>query len=158
MARVTVEDCVQVVPNRYELVLLAAQRARDVASGSAITVDRDNDKNPVVALREIAEQSINLEDVRRHIVHGVNRMGDLNAEDDLLLALAGQGLEGEQTNATAVAIEEVVFDGGAAIEAGLAAAEADMGDDFDAMSGDDLELDGGADVGFEGGEGELGQE
>jgi DNA-directed RNA polymerase subunit omega len=130
MARVTVEDCVQVVPNRYELVLLAAQRARDIASGSGITIDRDNDKNPVVALREIAGQTINLTEVRGHIVHGVNRMGDLNAEDDLLLALAGQGVDDTAlNNATAVAIEEVVFDGGAAIEAGLAAAEAELAAD-----------------------------
>ena len=57
MARVTVEDCVDKVPNRFELVLLAAHRAREIQSGSAATVDRDNDKNPVVALREIAEET-----------------------------------------------------------------------------------------------------
>ncbi len=57
MARVTVEDCVDKVPNRFELVMLAAHRAREIASGSPITIDRDNDKNPVVALREIAEET-----------------------------------------------------------------------------------------------------
>ena len=57
MARVTVEDCVDKVPNRFELVLLAAHRAREISSGGAITVDRDNDKNPVVALREIADET-----------------------------------------------------------------------------------------------------
>jgi DNA-directed RNA polymerase subunit omega len=57
MARVTTEDCVDKVPNRFELVLLAAHRAREISSGSPLTVDRDNDKNPVVALREIAEET-----------------------------------------------------------------------------------------------------
>ena len=60
MARVTVEDCVQKVPNRFELVLLAAQRARNISRGEELTVDRDNDKNPVVALREIADETIEL--------------------------------------------------------------------------------------------------
>ena len=57
MARVTVEDCVDKVPNRFELVMLAAHRAREISSGSALTVDRDNDKNPVVSLREIADET-----------------------------------------------------------------------------------------------------
>jgi DNA-directed RNA polymerase subunit omega len=56
MARITVEDCIQRVPSRFELVMLAAQRARDISAGSSLTVDRDNDKNPVVALREIARR------------------------------------------------------------------------------------------------------
>ena len=64
MARVTVEDCVDKVPNRFELVLLAAHRAREIAAGSPITVERDNDKNPVVALREIAEETQSAEALR----------------------------------------------------------------------------------------------
>ena len=64
MARVTVEDCVKKVSNRYELVLLAARRARDISAGSPLTIDRDNDKNTVVALREIAEENIDLESLR----------------------------------------------------------------------------------------------
>lgn len=64
MARVTVEDCVDKVPNRFELVLLAGQRARQISSGASLTVDRDNDKNPVVALREIAEETIKPADLR----------------------------------------------------------------------------------------------
>ncbi|MFZ2587821.1 MAG: DNA-directed RNA polymerase subunit omega [Alphaproteobacteria bacterium] len=111
MARVTVEDCVQIIPNRYELVLVAAQRARDVSSGSPITVERDNDKNTVVALREIAGQSINLDDVRNHIVNGVNRMGDVNEEDEALMAVAGQALATDVAEASVgVVIEEVVFE------------------------------------------------
>ena len=61
MARVTVEDCVEKVPNRFELVMLAAQRSRDISAGAEITVDRDNDKNPVVALREIADETVDRE-------------------------------------------------------------------------------------------------
>lgn len=141
MARVTVEDCVEVIPNRYELVLVAAQRARDIAAGAPITIDRDNDKNPVVALREVAGQTINLDQVRTHIVSGVNRMADLNAEDEMLLALAGSGLE--PTNATAVAIEEVVFDGAAT----LSSAEEEVGDEFSGEAGEDIDFSAGGDMG-----------
>jgi len=73
MARVTVEDCVLKVPNRFELVLMAAQRAKNIAAGAALTVDRDNDKNPVVALREIAEDKINLDDLRNALVTGMQK-------------------------------------------------------------------------------------
>ncbi len=71
MARVTVEDCVDKVPNRFELVLLAAHRARAISSGAPITVDRENDKNPVVALREIAEQTISPEDLKEDLIHSM---------------------------------------------------------------------------------------
>jgi DNA-directed RNA polymerase subunit omega len=73
MARVTVEDCILNVPNRFELVLLAAKRAREVAAGAPLTVARDNDKNPVVALREISEKSISLENLRESVVKGMQR-------------------------------------------------------------------------------------
>jgi DNA-directed RNA polymerase subunit omega len=73
MARVTVEDCVDKVPNRFELVLLAAHRARSIANGSAITVDPDNDKNPVIALREIAERTIPPEDMRESLIHSIQK-------------------------------------------------------------------------------------
>ena len=68
MARVTVEDCVDKVPNRFELVMLAAHRAREIASGSPATVDRDNDKNPVVALREIADEAQQAEVLRERMI------------------------------------------------------------------------------------------
>lgn len=81
MARVTVEDCVDKVPNRFDLVLLAAQRAREISGGAELTVDRDRDKNPVVALREIAEQTVLPEDLHEAVV------GDLQKvridEDDM---------------------------------------------------------------------------
>ncbi len=73
MARVTVEDCVDKVENRFELVLLAAHRARMIANGSPLTVDRDNDKNPVVALREIADEGISPEDLNEDLIHSLQK-------------------------------------------------------------------------------------
>ena len=71
MARVTVEDCVDKVTNRFQLVLLASHRARTISAGSPITVERDNDKNPVVALREIAEETVSPEDVNEDLIHSL---------------------------------------------------------------------------------------
>ncbi|MFT3986523.1 DNA-directed RNA polymerase subunit omega [Aestuariivirga sp.] len=73
MARVTVEDCIDKLPNRFELVLLSAHRARMVSQGAPITVDRDNDKNPVVALREIADETIVTEDLREEFIHAMQK-------------------------------------------------------------------------------------
>src|ERR1700709_429186 len=73
MARVTVEDCVQKVPNRFELVLLAAQRARNISHGEELTIDRDNDKNPVVALREIADETIELPRIEQDLIKSLSR-------------------------------------------------------------------------------------
>ena len=73
MARVTVEDCIDKVPNRFELVLLAAHRAREISTGAQITVERDNDKNPVVALREIAEETLDRDDLREDYVHSMQK-------------------------------------------------------------------------------------
>jgi DNA-directed RNA polymerase subunit omega len=91
MARVTVEDCVMKVPNRFELVLVAAQRARDVASGATITVDRDNDKNPVVALREIADSTVEVDVLRNALVTGLQKQADTDEpEEDRELSI-GEG-------------------------------------------------------------------
>ena len=79
MARVTVEDCIVQIPNRFELVMFASQRARDISAGAQITLDRDRDKNPVVALREIAEETIKPTDLRETMVQGMQRV---QAEDD----------------------------------------------------------------------------
>ena len=73
MARVTVEDCVDKVTNRFELVLLTSHRARSISAGSPITVERDNDKNPVVALREVAEETISPEDVKEDFIHSMQK-------------------------------------------------------------------------------------
>ena len=73
MARVTVEDCIDKVDNRFELVLLASHRARMISSGSPLTVDRDNDKNPVVALREIADEKLKPEDLKEDLIHSLQK-------------------------------------------------------------------------------------
>lgn len=73
MARVTVEDCIDKVPNRFELVLMASHRARMLGSGAAITIDRDNDKNPVVALREIADATLAPADLREEFIHSLQK-------------------------------------------------------------------------------------
>ena len=82
MARVTVEDCIDKVENRYELVLVAAQRAKDIAAGSMITVDRDNDKNSVVALREIAEERVDIADLQRSLVQGQQKLVEIQEPED----------------------------------------------------------------------------
>ena len=76
MARVTVEDCIEKISNRFELVLTAAQRARGISSGDPLTVDRDNDKNPVVALREIANVSISTEDIQEELIKSLQQSAD----------------------------------------------------------------------------------
>ena len=82
MARVTVEDCILKIPNRFELVLIAAQRARDVASGAPITLERDNDKNPVVALREIADETIGLEGVKNSLIKGMQKHVEVDEPEE----------------------------------------------------------------------------
>ncbi len=73
MARVTVEDCIDKVSNRFELILLASHRSRMISAGAGLTLDRDNDKNPVVALREIAEQRISPEDMKEDLIHSLQK-------------------------------------------------------------------------------------
>jgi DNA-directed RNA polymerase subunit omega len=87
MARVTVEDCVQKVPNRFELVLLAAQRARNISRGEEPTIDRDDDKNPVVALREIAEETIDLSHVEQELIKSLQRAPEPEPADEEVLDL-----------------------------------------------------------------------
>ncbi len=82
MARVTVEDCVEKIPNRFELVLLAAQRARSLSRGEEITLDRDNDKNPVVALREIADETITVDRLRGDLMKSLSRTPEPEPADD----------------------------------------------------------------------------
>ena len=84
MARVTVEDCIEKIPNRFDLVLAAAQRARDVSSGNPLTIDRDNDKNPVVALREIADETVDPDFLRDEIIKGLQKLSkpEISNEDE----------------------------------------------------------------------------
>ncbi|MEQ6249075.1 DNA-directed RNA polymerase subunit omega [Sulfitobacter sp. HNIBRBA3233] len=90
MARVTVEDCVDKVPNRFELVMLAAHRAREISAGSPVTVDRDNDKNPVVSLREIAEETQSAEDLRERLIESNQTQIEVDEpEEDAMALLMG---------------------------------------------------------------------
>ncbi len=90
MARVTVEDCVDKVPNRFELVMLAAHRAREISAGGALTVERDNDKNPVVSLREIAEETQSADDLRERLIESNQTQIEVDEpEDDAMALLMG---------------------------------------------------------------------
>jgi DNA-directed RNA polymerase subunit omega len=82
MARVTVEDCVVRVPNRFELVLLAGQRAREITSGAPLTIDRDDDKNPVVALREIADSTVELDHLKDSLVRGMQKHVEMDEPEE----------------------------------------------------------------------------
>ena len=111
MARVTVEDCVEKVPNRFRLVMLAAQRARELSVGSEITVERDNDKNPVVALREIADVTIGVEDLEEELIQGLQRHADTDDPEEEAAALLA--VEEELT----ASVEADSFIGGLEVEA-----------------------------------------
>ena len=123
MARVTVEDCVLRVPNRFELVMLAAQRSRNLGAGAPLSVDRDDDKNPVVALREIAEGTVQLPDLESSLIRGLQKIVETEEpESDELDALGMQ-------QQIALPTEEAAF-------------TAEMGEDSLRMEGEDtLETD-----------------
>ena len=90
MARVTVEDCVDKIPNRFDLVLLAGQRARQISSGADLTVDRDRDKNPVVALREIADETLTAEHLRETAIESFQRQIEVDEpEEDVMTLMVG---------------------------------------------------------------------
>src|SRR6202140_1224532 len=93
MARVTVEDCIDKVPNRFDLVLLASHRARMISSGTPITVERDNDKNPVVALREIADTTVSTDDLKEELVHSLQKYVEVDEPEPepvpLIASVAG---------------------------------------------------------------------
>jgi DNA-directed RNA polymerase subunit omega len=93
MARVTVEDCVDKVENRFELVLLASHRARMISSGSPIQVDRDKDKNPVVALREIADQRIHPEDLKEDLIHSMQKRVEVDEPEPQPTQIGSGALE-----------------------------------------------------------------
>lgn len=96
MARVTVEDCVDKVENRFELVMIAAQRARKISSGAPLTIDRDNDKNPVVALREIADETVKVPDTKEELIQSHQKIIENDDEDDSVIDL----MDGEEEWAT----------------------------------------------------------
>ena len=94
MARVTVEDCVDKVPNRFDLVMLASHRAREIAAGSSLTVDRDTDKNPVVALREIADETQPVDDLRERMIESTQTQIEVDEpEEDAMALLLGAEMD-----------------------------------------------------------------
>lgn len=135
MARVTVEDCVEKIPNRYELLLVAAQRAKDISAGAPIKVERDNDKNSVVALREIAEGLANIEDLQKSLVMGLQKYVEVEEpEEEELEIMAAEKELSELDNQ---------FDGDLILDATLAEnmqIEDSQGETLD-VDTDDLALD-----------------
>ncbi|MGQ0662002.1 MAG: DNA-directed RNA polymerase subunit omega [Pseudomonadota bacterium] len=113
MARVTVEDCILKVPNRFDLVMLAAQRGREISAGAPLTLERDNDKNPVVALREIAEGSVDLDNLRQAIVSGLQKQVEAEEpeEDMMELLAADRDVVGVPYEATAETAAEDELEG-----------------------------------------------
>jgi DNA-directed RNA polymerase subunit omega len=104
MARVTVEDCIDKVENRFDLVLLASHRARLISSGAQITIDRDNDKNPVVALREIADETISPGDLKEDLIHTLQKYVEVDepeVEAVPLIGSAGGSVDADDTEVTA---------------------------------------------------------
>jgi DNA-directed RNA polymerase subunit omega len=107
MARVTVEDCIDKVENRFDLVLLASHRARMISSGAQITIDRDNDKNPVVALREIAEQTVSPGDLKEELVHSLQKYVEVDEPESEAVPLIGASGEGVDADDTEVVLDRM---------------------------------------------------
>ena len=158
MARVTVEDCIDKIPNRYELLMVAAQRAKDIASGAPITVARDNDKNTVVALREIADETVSIEELQKSLVMGLQKYVEVEEPEEEELEImaaekelsdlddqfAGLSLEGDIADSMQVHGEDDDIDLDAEVEdEGNVDLDEDLGYgdgiDFDADSGDDFD-------------------
>ena len=137
MARVTVEDCEDKVTNRFDLVLLAARRARQISAGAPITVERDNDKNPVVALREIADETIIADDLKEAVLYGLQKHVEVDEpeEDDISLLLAEQKLTENNQDMTADNLAKVATE----VKNDIATAEADAAAEFEAALKGDVE-------------------
>ncbi len=110
MARVTVEDCVDKVPNRFELVLIASHRARLISNGEEITVERDNDKNPVVALREIADETISPEDVKEELIHSMQKNVEVDEPEPEVTPALTSDLRGPTIGQDSQGSDNVVLD------------------------------------------------
>ncbi|MDO8606345.1 MAG: DNA-directed RNA polymerase subunit omega [Phaeospirillum sp.] len=132
MARVTVEDCVLRIPNRFELVLIAGQRARDISAGGKLTVERDNDKNPVVALREIADDTVPLDALHNALIQGLQKHVEVDEpEED---EMEGFIPDGDLAFETVANEDEMIEDGMSISEDGAdfdpdAAGDAAIGED-----------------------------
>ena len=103
MARVTVEDCIEKLPNRFELIMVAAQRARKIGAGAALTVERDNDKNPVIALREIADETVSLDDLKEDLIRGKQRIASFDEDDEEIDLMDGEEEWGTMADRSAAA-------------------------------------------------------
>lgn len=110
MARVTVEDCILKVPNRFDLVMLAAQRARKISAGASLTIERDNDKNPVIALREIADETVELDGLEDSLIKSLQKYVEMDEpeEDEMDLVAIQQELSGATTLESGLAADLVV--------------------------------------------------
>lgn len=139
MARVTVEDCVDKIPNRYELLMVAAQRAKDIASGAPLTVARDNDKNSVVALREIADETVSIEELQKSLVMGLQKYVEVEEpeEEEMEIMAAEKELADLDDQFSGVLLDNEMSDGM------QVHGEDDDALDLDAADadGDDLSLD-----------------
>lgn len=140
MARVTVEDCVQLVPNRFKLVLLAGQRARALSMGADLTVERDDDKNPVIALREIADKTVGIDELEENILQGLQKHVEveedspeleemLGAEDAMIAAMTASELSGVDLEAEVTVVEPAAEEEAAASDA----AGPSFADDIEAL-------------------------
>ena len=136
MARVTVEDCIVQVPNRFDLVMRAAQRARHVSAGADLTVDRDNDKNPVVALREIADETIDVDGLENSIIRGMQKHVEMDEpeEDEMDLIAIQQALNGETGEATP---EAEIAEDALSIQVGTAVTEDEAAEFVAAVTADE---------------------
>lgn len=114
MARVTVEDCIDKVENRFELVLLAGHRARQISQGMQITIDRDNDKNPVVALREIADETLSPADLKENLIHSLQKHVEVDEPEENRALLANESGAGDAGDALHFAEDESKGEGDAA--------------------------------------------
>ena len=153
MARVTVEDCVDKIPNRYELLMVAAQRAKDISSGAPITVARDNDKNPVIALREIAEEKVSIEELQKSLVMGLQKYVEVEEpeEEELEIMAAEKELADLDEQFSGLLLDGEMADGmqvhGGDDDDVLDLNAADAGSDDDISLDDEAGMDDGFDMG-----------
>ncbi|MBQ8631934.1 MAG: DNA-directed RNA polymerase subunit omega [Alphaproteobacteria bacterium] len=136
MARVTVEDCIDKIPNRYELLMVAAQRAKDISAGSPITLPRDNDKNPVIALREIADNTVNIEDLQKSLVMGLQKYVEVEEpeEEELEIMAAEKELVDLDEQFSGLLLDSDVSDSMQVVDE-----DGEVDDDLDLAADDDIE-------------------
>jgi len=144
MARVTVEDCVEKIPNRYELLMVAAQRTKDIAAGSMLTLPRDNDKNTVIALREIAEGTVSIGELQRSLVMGLQQYVEVEEpeEEEMEIMAAEKELADLDEQFSGVLLDNEMSDN-------MQIRDDDIDLDAEVDSADDTELDDDLDMGDE---------